>query len=268
VWALAPFIVSQLSTLKGSLPQYVDGTVKLFDEATKFIESSTGGIFQVDLSDRVRDWLTRQSSTLIETIPRALSASASVLFLSPILGFFILKDGRQFSLQILRLVPNNIFELALNLQYQISEQIAHYIRARILESIIVGLVCLIGFWMIGMPYAFLLAAFAAVSNLIPYVGPIFGAAPGLILALINHSTGLMIAIVLAIYALAQIIDMFIVIPLVVARIVNLHPVTVIVVVILGAQLLGVLGMLISIPVASAIKVTSTSIYNHLTDYSG
>jgi putative permease len=59
--------------------------------------------------------------------------------------------------------------------------------------------------------------------------------------------------------------MLFIIPLVVARVVNLHPVTVILVVILGAEVLGVLGMIISIPLAAAIKVTLVAVYQHLTD---
>jgi putative permease len=267
-WAFTPFLVSQLASLKDRLPEYVDGTVKLFDSFANSLNTNSGGILQIDLSDRMRDWLTSQSAMLVDGLPTMLSSSASVLFLSPILGFFILKDGQQFSRLLLKLVPNNIFELVLSLQHQIGQQIGHYIRARLLESLIVGGVCLIGFWSIGFPYAVLLSVFAALANLIPYVGPFFGAAPGIILALINHSDGLTVTLVFSVYLIAQLIDNFLIIPLVVARIVNLHPVTVILVVLLGAELMGILGMLISIPVASTLKVTIQSIYNHLTDYTG
>jgi putative permease len=256
-----------MASLKGRLPEYVDGTVKLFDHTLKTIDAYSGGLINFDPSDRIRAWLTTQSAVLVEGLPSILSSSASVMFLSPLIGFFLLKDGQQFSRELLKLVPNNIFELSLNLQHQISQQIAFYIRARLFESIIVGAVCMVGFWIIGAPYAVLLAVFAAVANLIPYVGPLFGAAPGIILALINHSSGIMMVLIVLVYVIAQLIDNFLIIPLVVARIVNLHPLTVILVVLLGAQLMGILGMLISIPVASTLKVTFRSVYNHLTDYS-
>jgi putative permease len=266
IWALSPLVMTQLSTLKERLPEYVDGTVKIFDHIAQILNASSGGILQVDLSDHLHDLLTSQSSLVVEGLPRVLSSSASVLFLSPLLGFFILKDGHVFSRELLKLVPNNIFELVLSLQYQIGEQIAHYIRARIIESLIVGLVSLIGFVGIGFPFAFLLAVFAAVANLIPYVGPLFGAAPGIIIALINHSSPVTMALVLLVYVIGQVIDNFFIVPFVVARIVNLHPITVVLAVLLGAQAMGILGMLISIPVASAAKVTFQSIYTHLTDH--
>lgn len=263
---VAPLLMAQLATLKTQLPIYVDGTVKLFNHTTKALESHTGGIMQINFSERLHDLLTNQSSALVEILPSILSSSASVLFLSPLLGFFILKDGRQFARAILHLVPNNIFELMLSLQHEISGQIAQYLRARLLESIIVGVVCLIGFLIIGLPFAFLLALFAAIANLIPYVGPLFGAAPGIILALVNGSSNTILALILIIYILAQLVDNLLIIPILVARVVNLHPVTVILAVLLGAQVLGILGMFISIPVASAIKVTFRNVYNHLTDH--
>lgn len=268
LWTLTPFMISQLTSLNLRLPEYVEGTVRLFTKTSDLLSVHSGGMIELDLSDRVRGWLETQSQLLVVGLPSAVSSSASVLFLSPLLGFFILKDGRHFARQILTLVPNNIFELMLNLQHQISQQIAFYIRARLLESLIVGIVCLMGFWIIGFPYAILLAFFAAIANLIPYVGPLFGAAPGIVLALINHSSNLTLALVVLVYLIAQLIDNLVVIPFVVARIVNLHPITVILVVLMGAQILGILGMLISIPVASTLKVTFISIYNHLTDYSG
>ena len=59
--------------------------------------------------------------------------------------------------------------------------------------------------------------------------------------------------------------LFIIIPLVVAKIVNLHPVTVVIVIIVGSQVMGILGMVISIPVASAIKLISGAVYDQLLD---
>jgi putative permease len=72
--------------------------------------------------------------------------------------------------------------------------------------------------------------------------------------------------ILLIYALAQALDIVLIVPFVVAKIVDLHPVTVILVIIAGSQLMGVLGMIISIPFFSAAKVSAISIYKHLTDF--
>jgi putative permease len=123
----------------------------------------------------------------------------------------------------------------------------------------------VGLWIIGFPYAALLALFAAITNLIPYIGPVIGAVPAFIILFVNsdllfESMSVSVVAVSSVYLIAHAIDAIFIIPIVVAKIVNLHPVTVIVVIILGAQLLGVLGMIISIPMASLIKLLLASFY--------
>ena len=111
-----------------------------------------------------------------------------------------------------------------------------------------------------------MAVFAGATNLIPYVGPLIGAVPGLLVAVINQNSSGTLALVGAIYVIAQAVDMLFIIPLVVAKIVDLHPVTVVIVIIVGSQIMGVLGMIISVPVASIIKLTFTEFYNHVVDF--
>lgn len=266
IGAISPFIAKQISSLQSELPKYIDGTVALVSKWQSFVEGATGGVIEFDSSQGVTDWLETQSRAILLNLPQYLSSSASVMILSPFIGFFLIKDGRQFARNILGIVPNSIFEMTLNLQYQINDQIAQYFRARFLEAAIVGLVVLVGLLMVGFPYAFVLAIFAAVTNLIPYIGPIVGAVPAIIIALINQDSQVTLFLVVMVYAVAQLIDVFFIIPMVVAKIVDLHPVTVILAVIVGAQLLGVLGMLISIPIFSALKVTFVTVYRHLTDF--
>ena len=177
----------------------------------------------------------------------------------------MVKDGRSVVNMVLGLVPNHLFETALSLIHQINFQIGQFVRARILESLIVGLVTAAGLLIISFPYAVLLGVFAGLTNFIPYLGPLMGAVPAFLIALVNGHTGLAVLMVALVYIVAQLIDAGFLIPLMVARIVDLHPVTVIVVIIAGAQLMGILGMIISIPVASTLKVTITTIYRHLID---
>ena len=267
VGAISPFIAKQISGLQGELPKYIDGTVALVAKWQGILENASGGMIEYDNSSNgIAEWLDAQSRAILLNLPQYLSSSASVMILSPFIGFFLIKDGRQFARNILGIVPNSIFEMTLNLQFQINDQIAQYFRARFLEAAIVGFIVLVGLLAVGFPYAVVLALFAAVTNLIPYIGPIVGAVPAIIIALINQDSQVTLFLVIMVYAVAQLVDVFFIIPLVVAKIVDLHPVTVILAVLVGAQLLGVLGMLISIPIFSALKVTFVTVYRHLTDF--
>lgn len=261
-----PRAMQQASTLQTELPKYVKGINDLTKRHTKTLNAFVGQFSKIDLTDKATTWMQDSLGSALNNVPNLVSQLLAVLLLAPIFAFFMLRDGRTISRRILALVPNNLFEVAMNLFYQINKQLGGFIRARLLEALLVGGVVWVGLYLIGFPYAFLLSVFAGVTNLIPYVGPIIGAVPGLIVALVNQDSSSAVWLVGLIYIIAQVLDMVIVIPFVVAKIVDLHPVTVIVVIIVGSQVMGVLGMIISVPVASIIKLTFTEFYNHVVDF--
>lgn len=271
LYATLPLLAAQVTHFESQLPKYQVDLTNLVSAA----ESRFQGFlkhYNVSFSQTVNDWIVTKTSELSGFLPSAISGSLTVLMLSPFFAFFMLQDGRRISRSLLSLVPNHLFELALNLHHQLNDQIGGFIRARFLEAAIVGGVVWLGLRVSGFPYASLLGLFAGVTNLIPYVGPIIGAGPAVVIALISpeamitNSININLIIVTSIYFFAQLVDIVFIIPLVVARIVNLHPVSVIIVIVVGAQVMGVLGMVISIPVASAIKLLFRALYDHLTDF--
>ncbi|MCB0364296.1 MAG: AI-2E family transporter [Bdellovibrionaceae bacterium] len=266
VSATFPFISDQVTSLKSELPKYIEGTIRMIEDTEERLASFSGTLFTVDISDQVETTLLGWTSSIFEDLPTLVTKLFTTLILAPFFAFFLLKDGRTFSKILLAMVPNNIFEMVLNLYSQINGQIGQFVRARLLEAAFVGVVVWVGLFVLGARYATLLAIFAALTNLIPYIGPFIGAVPALIIALINGESTLGLFLVMMVYLAAQIVDALFLIPMVVAKIVDLHPITVVIAIIIGAQLMGVLGMLISIPVASALKVTITSVYLHLTGF--
>jgi putative permease len=271
IYLVVPLISDQLQDLMREAPKLQADLVSLIGK----LESHFKIFFKsadVNFADAINTWLLNKSTELSSVLPSILSHSFTVVLLAPLMAFFMLQDGRKIGRSLLSLVPNIFFELALNLFHQINEQLGGFIRARFLEAAIVGFVVWVGLLAISFPFATLLAIVAALTNLIPYVGPIIGIVPALAIAFISPAghiadpIGLNIFLVCLVYFIAQLIDMLIIIPVVVAKIVDLHPALVIIVIIIGAQVMGVLGMMISIPVASVIKVTLTAIYEHLIDF--
>jgi putative permease len=224
------------------------------------------------LAEKARALILNQSHTLSNSALKFISASFTVSFLTPLIAYFMLVDGRKTVRLLLSLVPNSLFELFLNLFHQINHQMGGFVRARLLESLMVGGCVGVGLFVFNFPYAFILALIAAATNLIPYVGPFIGAIPAVLVIFLSKKVpefnphGMIFFVVGGTYLLAQLIDMFLIIPLVVARIVNLHPLLVILSIIIGAEALGVLGMIISIPIASALKLIGTSVYQHLVHF--
>ena len=115
------------------------------------------------------------------------------------------------------------------------------------------------------PFPIILGIFAGLTNLIPYIGPIIGSIPILLVALVNDYEFSQILLIMGLFFFSQIIDSMILVPILLARIVNLHPLTVIVIIIAGAQFMGIIGMIISIPLVNALKVSIMAVYQHISD---
>ena len=261
-----PLLIDQATGLEDEFPKLRDGFTKLVQD----IENRINSVFhlgQFGILNSLSDWLLDQTSMYSYRIPKWISDSLTTLFLTPFLAFFMLRDGSTFKRQVLQMVPNNFFEMTMNLIHEMNDQVGSFIRARIFEALIVGMVTYLGLAFINFPFAAILALFAAATNLIPYIGPIAGAVPAVIIVLVNSDIALgsmemNVFAVSIVYLTAQLLDAFFIIPVVVAKIVNLHPVTVILVIILGAQVMGILGMIISIPAASLCKLFFTTLYAH------
>jgi putative permease len=262
---VAPYFGSTVSALQADMPRFISGVCRFISDVEIKINSFAGPLVNFDVTAKVEDQLTQWTHDFFDHLPGVVKTCITVSLLGPFLAFFMVKDGRAIMNLILGMVPNQLFEPALSLIHQINFQIGQFVRARILESLIVGVVTASGLLVISFPYAVLLGALAGLTNFIPYLGPIMGAVPAFLISFVNGQTGLEVLLMAMVYIVAQLIDAGFLIPLMVAKIVDLHPVTVIIVIIAGAQVMGILGMIISIPVASTLKVTVGTIYRHLID---
>jgi putative permease len=261
-----PTMVDQMETLKINFPKYL----QVLTDLTTRMESEVGGfirsVYPVDIQSALQPKLISWAATFFQDLPNYISKSLMISLLAPLLAFFMLLDGRQFVRTILTLVPNNFFELALNLNHQIGSQIGGFIRARFVQSALVALVIWIGLMILNFPYALVLAIAGGILNVIPYLGPLIAVLPPLLISLSGGTNGGELAWIAMIYGTAQVLDATLITPFVVAKIIDLHPITVILVIIVGSQLMGVLGMIICIPIFSALKVSTIAIYKHLTDF--
>jgi len=186
------------------------------------------------------------------------------LTLVPFIAYFMIRDGKTLKRRLVELVPNRYFEMSVIMLTRIDKQIGGFLRGRLIECIMVGITqaLLMGIAAIFVPQhnVFLIAAVGAATNVIPYIGPILGTAFGTFLYLasglpISSVYGLIIASVIA-----HLLDNIVIAPAVLSHNVDLHPLTVALVLVIGGQLLGILGLLIAIPAASTIKVVVQEFY--------
>jgi len=198
-----------------------------------------------------------------------VSSVASSLFsmlIIPFVTYFALAEGDRATKHLIERVPNKYFEMTLNVVHKIKKDLRGYLRGWILDSVIVGVINIVGYYLIGVNYAIVLGVMAGVSNLIPYIGPFIGVIPAVLIAATQTGDLSMVTAILLLLLAVQTVDNIIVQPLCFSKTVDMHPLTVIVVLIVGNQMLGILGMLIAIPVYTILKVTAVESYWGLKHY--
>jgi putative permease len=203
------------------------------------------------------------SKSVLLNIPVILTSLLEWILLVPLFLFFLLKDGNNFKRLVLGVVPNSIFERFYYLFHQFNKQLGGYILAKFIEASIVGIIITIGLIVLDVRFSFLLGLLAAITNIIPYLGPVIGAIPAILLGLVEYGPNSTFMAIVILYTVANVIDLALVFPILVSQIVDLHPVIVVISVIVGSQYLGVIGMVISIPLAAAAKLFFIEIYKEL-----
>ncbi|HUU27395.1 MAG TPA: AI-2E family transporter [archaeon] len=192
----------------------------------------------------------------------------------PLLLFFFLLDGHRIKKALIGFLPNRYFEMSLNIHQKITLIVGGFIRAKLIESLVVGICAWVGFIIVGfiftpMNYAFFLAIVVGLFNIIPYLGPLIGAIPVIFVAIVQYilmpqfpefsGNALVVSSWTPVLAIggalifSQVVDNIYLIPVLLGRSVNVHPLIVLLSVIIGAKMLGITGMLISIPMASILQ---------------
>jgi putative permease len=206
---------------------------------------------------KLRIWAEHLMAAILAQTPQSAMKVGGLMVIVPLFTFFFLRDGRKIMRSCVSLAPNRYFEMIRDLSYLVSRQLAHFVRGRIIEAVIVGMVITAGLSLTDIRYAPMLGIFAGVTNLIPYIGPIIGMVPGILIAFVDLGAGGQFWWIIILYILiAQVlIDNFILIPILISRVSNLHPLLVFFAIIVGGKLYGVIGMIIGVPIVSVVKIT-------------
>lgn len=206
--------------------------------------------------------LFQRSIALILDVFSAVVSFVMVAFVT----FFFLKDGRRMQKAVISWVPNRYFEMSLNILHKVGVQLGRYIRGQLLVALIVGTLAVIALRLLNIRYSLFIGAIAGLANMIPYFGPIVGGVPAVVVALIDTgSFGVVVSVIVA-FASIQLFENVLISPFIVSKSVELHPLTIILVILIGGQMMGLFGMLLAVPAASIIKVTARELYWGFTHY--
>ena len=289
-WAILTVMILILAILGFSFSLIIPGIIQTVESLTSKLQSDV----IIDISARVEAFFEKNFSNaelarnvtakfneigikLLENLGEFFKNVGSIfasMIIIPFITFFLIKDSRQFKRSVISMVPNKYFELSLNILHKVDNQVGKYIQGQAIDALIVGILSIIGLFIINLifhgpiPYIIFIGMLAGLANLIPYVGPVVGAIPALALAILNNPPhlGLVLIWIVIMFILVQAIDNALISPMVVSKSVNMHPLTVVAVVIIGGRIAGAIGMLLAVPFTGIIKVTVSQIIWGLKSY--
>lgn len=212
------------------------------DQVERLIQTASGEVGQLG------QWLLSQS---LASVPMLLTMLV-YLILVPILVFFFLMDNRQISDWLKARLPRDR-RLMTRIATEMNEQIANYIRGKVMEIIIVGVVSYVCFVVLKVNYAALLAVVVGVSVLVPYIGATVATIPVALIGLFQWGLGNEFMVLMVVYAVIQALDGNVLVPILFSEAVNLHPVAIIAAVLIFGGLWGFWGVFFAIPLATLFK---------------
>ncbi|MFD1018857.1 AI-2E family transporter [Thalassobacillus hwangdonensis] len=248
-----PHMIRQMKQLNEQIPalteQYRSFIYQLYEKTAALPE---GFHNQLDRSlNRMQEWSTSRLDGVITSFTGIMDV-VIIAAVIPVLTFYFLKDFELIKRVMKKLTPKRFQPEGKDMLREMNASLGGYIRGQLLVCLIVGVLAFIGFWVIGIDYPLLLGVIVGATNIIPYFGPLIGAVPAVIIALIT--SGKMVLFVVIVIVVVQIAEGNLVSPYVVGRTTHIHPILIIFALLVGEEVAGIFGMIVAVPILTCVKV--------------
>lgn len=255
IFLLIPLIWQQVTGLLNELPNMVKQWQLILKELPElypaFISESQTAAISNAINMHLAKFGPWALSFSISRLPGALGILV-YLILVPILVFFFLKDKTELLGWIGGRLPVRR-RLIIQVADEMNDQIANYIRGKVIEILIVGGVSFVAFAWLGLNYAVLLSVLVGFSVVIPYIGATVVTIPIALIGLFQWGVGQEFMMLMVVYGIIQALDGNVLVPLLFSEAVNLHPVAIIVAVLVFGGVWGFWGIFFAIPLATLLK---------------
>lgn len=258
--SVIPNLVEQLISLAKNIPSFVDNMQHWLQDAAN--NATRFPLFRELDVDKYISNLDVSAGTIIQqTLTGVTNSLASIigkittvvllLITVPFILFYMLKDGEKLVPNIERVFPEKQRDNIKGLLEQLNKTLSDYISGQAIECLFVGTFTFLGYLLIGVDYAFLFGVIAGLTNLIPYLGPYLGLAPALIYTFFNSPTQALLCIVVVL--IVQQVDGNVIYPNVIEKSLNIHPLTIILILLVAGNLAGILGVFLGVPVYAILR---------------
>lgn len=257
VYVLIPPLVAQTQQLVASFPGYVGRVGAWIGWLTGLTQRYA---WMPDLGHLIGTLPARIATFLQSTLGWTVAVASAVMgtVTTLIISVFLLGDTRNLMGLYLSWFPHDRRDRVREVTQCVLEQVGAYVRGQALVMTAVGVLTGMGLALVGVDYAAALGLLVGLLDIIPMVGPVIAAVPGLLIALGQSPTTALLA--LGVYVVAQQIESQLLAPLIVGKAVGLPPVVILVSLLIGGALLGVVGVILAVPAAAAVQVLVRELY--------
>ncbi|AIF65860.1 AI-2E family transporter [Terribacillus saccharophilus] len=270
---LTILISSVIPVLKEQTLSLIDNSTDYFEQGVDMVQSITGSniVNQIqqsgnfDFNQILNELQTRGTSMLNNLFSNLTSFVGAVteviiaIVTVPFILFYLLKDGKKLPVYILKLLPVRFRSQSYEVMSEMNHQISSYIRGQIIVSFVIGILLYIGYLIIGLDYAPVLAVIAAFTSVVPYLGPAIAITPAIIIAIVTSPFMLLKLII--VWTVVQLVEGKLITPQIMGRNIRVHPITIIFVILTAGNLFGVVGVILAVPGYAILKVIVTHTFH-------
>ncbi len=261
---VAPEIQRQFNNFVNNVPDLIDDANQLLLN----IQESDWFQTIAPEEDAITQWLTGLESRLTEILSTVathitdyvgmIASAIIVLIVVPFVLFYLLKDGERLPKRFIGFLPKKYRNETEEILEDMDEALSSYIQGQIIVSCFVGLLAYIGYLILGLPYALILGLIALFTNFIPFIGPWIGTAPGVVVGFFESPlTALLVIVVIVVI---QQIESNLISPQVMGKKLDVHPITIIFLLLFAGSIGGIVAMIIAVPTYAVLKVIVSHIW--------
>jgi len=268
--ATGPIVVDEFNKLMVSVPEKIESAERLIENLRDYpIFNAIIDFDAIDLdnmTDRLADLASTAASSVVSSVANLVDFLTE-LFLTviivPFLLYYMLRQKDQ------NIIPGLVDRYVLG-DYagdinktlaEMNKMLGSYFQGLAVVCFLVGVMAYIGFLIIGLEFALILAIFIMFTNIVPWIGPFLGAIPAVIVGLIDSP--FMMPQVIIVILIVQQLESLVISPQVMGRKLSLNPMAIILVVLVAGRLGGLFGIILAVPTFTALKIIINNIYDYI-----
>lgn len=261
LFALAPILQAQVLGVVENIPRYLAALRPVIDNFITEMGENLGADFQTDAREVVASIAGKSIGQLGDALTGlfaqgvALFNLLTLLIITPVVSFFLLRDWDLIVAEIDSLLPAEQADTIRSLAGKIDNALAGFVRGQTTVAVIMAVLYAAGWSFVGLDYALILGLLAGILAYVPFVGALFAALIAMLVGFGQFGLdGGQLGQVFAVFVVVQIIEGAVLTPRLIGGHVGLHPVWVLFAIFAGGELMGFVGVLIALPVAAAVGV--------------